>query len=124
MTEMTPDYSTVVENYARMILDGMDMKTLEQFAFDTLVDNLTKDFETVEDLIDEIRECYDDEVVEDLIKWSTLFTTPSGLFLEWLHLLHGMFFLQREIPNCSEHMINNVQKSNIVIQTASMQSNI
>lgn len=68
MTEMTPDYSTVVENYARMILDGMDMKTLEQFAFDTLVDNLTKDFETVEDLIDEIRECYDDEVVEDLIK--------------------------------------------------------
>ena len=66
MTEMTPDFSTVVENYARMILDGMDHKTLEQFAFDTLVDNLTKDYETVEDLLDEIREQYDDEIANDL----------------------------------------------------------
>jgi hypothetical protein len=68
MTEMTPDYSTVVENYARMILDGMDMKSLEQFAFDTLVDNLTKQFETVDELIEEIKEIYDEEVAEDLIK--------------------------------------------------------
>lgn len=68
MTEMTPDYSTVVENYARMILDGMDMKTLEQFAFDTLVDNLTKQFETVDELIEEIKEIYDEEIAEDLIK--------------------------------------------------------
>jgi len=67
-TEMTPDYSTVVENYARMILDGMDMKSLEQFAFDTLVDNLTKQFETVDELIEEIKEIYDEEVAEDLIK--------------------------------------------------------
>ena len=66
MTEMTPDFSTVVENYAQMILDGMDYKSLEQFALDTLVDNLTKQFETVEELIEEIREIYDDEVANDL----------------------------------------------------------
>ena len=66
MTEMTPDFSTVVENYAQMILDGMDYKTLEQFAFDTLVNNLTQDYETVEDLLDEIREQYDEEVANDI----------------------------------------------------------
>lgn len=67
MTEMTPDFSTVVENYAQMILDGMDYKSLEQFALDTLVDNLTKQFETVDELIEEIREVYDDEVANDLV---------------------------------------------------------
>ena len=67
MTEMTPDFSTVVENYAQMILDGMDYKSLEQFALDTLVDNLTKQFETVDELIEEIREIYDDEVANDLL---------------------------------------------------------
>ena len=61
-----PDFSTVVENYAQFILDGMDYKTLEQFAFDTLVNNLTQDYETVEDLIDEIREQYDEEIANDL----------------------------------------------------------
>ena len=67
MTEMTPDFSTVVENYAQMILDGMDYKSLEQFALDTLIDNLTKQFETVDELIEEIREVYDDEVANDLL---------------------------------------------------------
>ena len=67
MTEMTPDFSTVVENYAQMILDGMDMKSLEQFALDTLIDNLTKQFETVDELIEEIEEVYDEEVANDLI---------------------------------------------------------
>ena len=67
MTQNTPDFSTVVENYAQMILDGMDYKSLEQFALDTLVDNLTKQFETVEELIEEIREIYNDEVANDLL---------------------------------------------------------
>ena len=66
MTETTPDFSTVVENYAQMILDGMDVKTLEQFAFDTLVDNLTKQYETVDELLEEIKEIYDEEIANDL----------------------------------------------------------
>jgi len=66
MTEMTPDFSTVVENYAQMILDGMDYKTLEQFAFETLVDNLTKQYETVDELLEEIKDIYDEEIANDI----------------------------------------------------------
>ena len=63
---MTPDFSTVVENYAQMILDGMDYKTLEQFAFETLVDNLTKQYETVDELLEEIKDIYDEEIANDI----------------------------------------------------------
>lgn len=66
MTQITPDFATVVENYARFIIDGMDYKTLEQFAFDSIYDNLTKDYETVEELIEEIRDQYDEEIANDL----------------------------------------------------------
>ena len=66
MTEMTPDFSTVVENYAQMILDGMDYKSLEQFAFETLVDNLTKQYETVDELLEEIKDIYDEEIANDI----------------------------------------------------------
>ena len=68
MTESMPDFSTLVENYANFILDGMDHKTMEQFVFDTLYNTLTTDYETVEDLIDEIRGTYDDDVVNQLIE--------------------------------------------------------
>ena len=63
MTKTTPNFSTVVENYAKVIIDGMDDKTLEQFAFDTLVNSLTQDYETVDEIIDEIRDQYDEETV-------------------------------------------------------------
>ena len=61
-----PDFSTVVGNYAQFIMDSMDMKSMEQFVYDTLVNNLTQDYETVEDLIDEIREQYDEDIANDL----------------------------------------------------------
>jgi len=68
MTE-TPviDFSTLAERYANFVIDGMDLKTMEQFVFDMLYDSFTETHETVEDLIDEIREDYDDEVVAMLI---------------------------------------------------------
>ena len=34
------------ENYINMILDGMDMDTLVQFAFDSMFDNRDRDWET------------------------------------------------------------------------------
>jgi hypothetical protein len=68
MTESMPDFSTLVENYANFIVDGMDQKSLTQFVFDTLYNTLTTDYETVEDLIDEIRQAYDDDVVNQLIE--------------------------------------------------------
>ena len=52
----TNDHSTLVERYAEQILDSMDMKTMERFVYDTLVENLT-DY-TEDELITEISETY------------------------------------------------------------------
>ena len=51
--------------YAEMIVEGMDMKLLIEFAEDSIVDNI-KDYE-IEDLEEEICDCYGKEVWEDLI---------------------------------------------------------
>ena len=45
--------------YAEMIVEGMDMKTLEVFAIEMVEQNL-KDY-TVEDLKEEITDCYGEE---------------------------------------------------------------
>ncbi len=57
----TDNRSTLIESYAEQIMDGMDMKTMEQFVFDTLVDNLNS--YTEEELIAEITE-YNPELLE------------------------------------------------------------
>jgi len=53
------------ENYTNMILDGMDMDSLIQFAFDNIMDNL-KDWDE-DDVKEEILECYDEEMLNDLL---------------------------------------------------------
>ena len=53
------------ENYANMVLDGMDMDSLVQFAFDNIMDNL-KEWDE-EDIKSEILECYDEEMLNDLM---------------------------------------------------------
>lgn len=58
----TDDFSTLVEKYAEQIMDSMDMKTMEQFVFDTLVDNL-KSY-TPEELIAEVTE-YNPDLLEE-----------------------------------------------------------
>lgn len=58
----TDDFSTLVEKYAEFVMDSMDYKTMEQFVFDTLVSSYNEYSE--EELISEIRELYDDEVLE------------------------------------------------------------
>jgi aminoglycoside phosphotransferase family enzyme len=58
----TDNFSELVEKYAEQIMDSMDMKTMEQFVFDTLVENLNNYSES--ELINEIRECYGDEMLE------------------------------------------------------------
>jgi len=52
----TNDLSTLVDRYAEQLMDSMDMKTMEQFVFDTLVENLTN--YTHEELITEISDHY------------------------------------------------------------------
>jgi hypothetical protein len=59
----TDDFSGLVEKYAEHVMDSMDMKTMEQFVFDTIVENLNS--YTEEELINEVREYYGDEWFED-----------------------------------------------------------
>jgi len=50
--------------YAEMIVDGMDMKSLVTFAVEMIEQNL-KDY-TVEDLKEEITDCYGEETWTDM----------------------------------------------------------
>jgi hypothetical protein len=58
----TTDLNSLVEKYAEQIMDSMDMKTMEQFVFDTLHQQYSCYSE--EELINEIKETYP-ELLED-----------------------------------------------------------
>lgn len=58
----TFDRDSLIENYVQQIIDGMDMKTMEQMVYDTLKDNLSSYSD--EELITEVEE-YDPELLED-----------------------------------------------------------
>jgi hypothetical protein len=58
---MTIDRDSLIADYAQQILDGMDMKTMECFVYDTLKDNLSS--YTDEELVDEVEE-YNPELLE------------------------------------------------------------
>ncbi len=55
------DRNSLIESYAQQILDGMDMKTMECFVYDTLKDNLESYSD--EELIEEVKE-YNPELLE------------------------------------------------------------
>jgi hypothetical protein len=59
-----------VENYAERIVDDMDTKTLMQFAYDTIVENLG--IQSPEDILNEISCVYDDDIVEELLESVTV----------------------------------------------------
>ena len=54
------------ENYANMLIDGMDRDTLRQFAFDTIMHNMEQ--WDVEDMKEEVVDVYDTEMWEDLVE--------------------------------------------------------
>ena len=58
------DLFTVNENYANMIIDGMDMDSLCQFAFDSIIANLNDYNE--DDLSEEVLQNYDEETLHSL----------------------------------------------------------
>ena len=60
---MTFNRDSLIAAYAQQILDGMDMKTMECFVYDTLVQNLFSYSD--EDLITEVTE-YNPELLEDV----------------------------------------------------------
>ena len=57
------DTENLVEQYAAYVMESMDMKTMEQFVFDTLYEC----YSTYDDdqLIGEITECYGEEWFAD-----------------------------------------------------------
>ena len=66
MTETTDniiDRDELQEAYVKSILDGMDWKTMEQFVYDTLNDNMNK--YTVDELIEEV-DAYYPELLEEV----------------------------------------------------------
>jgi hypothetical protein len=58
---MTFNRAQLVQDYAQSILDGMDMKTMECFVYDTLIENLSSYSD--ETLITEVTE-YNPELLE------------------------------------------------------------
>ena len=66
MTQMTDniiDRDSLQEAYVKSIVDGMDWKTMEQFVYDTLNDNMDK--YTVDELIEEV-DAYYPELLEEV----------------------------------------------------------
>ena len=65
------DLFTLKENYANMIIDGMDMDSLCQFAFDSIIANLNDYNE--DDLREEVLQNYDEETLHSLYpeQWLT-----------------------------------------------------
>lgn len=59
-----------VENYAERIVDDMDTKTLMQFAYDAIVENLN--IQSPDDILEQISCVYDDEIVEELLESVTV----------------------------------------------------
>ena len=76
MTNLTEgQLSDLIEIYANQIVDGMDMKTMEQFVFDVIVDSFHGKDE--KEVIAEIRCMIDDEDVAEMI--STVGADPDTL---------------------------------------------
>jgi hypothetical protein len=59
----TFDRDSLIETYVQQIIDGMDMKTMVGFVYDTLIDNLLPYSD--EELIAEVKE-YNPELLEDV----------------------------------------------------------
>ena len=59
------DLQELKENYINMIIDGMDMDSLCQMAFDLLLDSYQD--ATEDDMIEEIKDLYDADTLIDLL---------------------------------------------------------
>ena len=52
--------------YATLMMDSMDIKSMEQFVFDTIYDNLEMAKE--DELKEDIKDMYGDDVLNEMIK--------------------------------------------------------
>jgi len=70
MTLSKEKLSNLIENYANLIIDGMDTKDLEVMVFDLL----TREYETYteDQILGEVEELYGEELVADLVESVTV----------------------------------------------------
>ena len=67
MKKLTEDQlDKLKENYANMMIDGMDMDSLVQFAFDSIMHNM--EMWDQADITEEIVDLYDEEMLNDLLE--------------------------------------------------------
>lgn len=66
MTLSSDQLQQIVEAYAERMVDNMDTKTMEQFVFDTIMENLS--IQSEEDILHHVSYYYDDEELSELIK--------------------------------------------------------
>lgn len=67
MKKLTEDQlDKLKENYANMIVDGMDMSTLVTFAVDSIMHNM--EMWDQADITEEIVDLYDEEMLNDLLE--------------------------------------------------------
>lgn len=66
MTLSSHQLQQIAEAYAERMVDNMDIKTMEQFVFDTIMENLS--IQSEEDILHHVSDYYDDEELSELIK--------------------------------------------------------
>ena len=66
MSLSSDQLSQLIQLYAEQVVDGMDVRDLCSFAIDTICDNM--DGMSESEVLQEIRDLYDDEVLNDLLE--------------------------------------------------------
>ena len=66
MTMTSEQLEDLKSNYCEMIMDGMDMDTLIQLAYDLLMDSYADSTEA--ELKEEILDLYDEEMLNDMLE--------------------------------------------------------
>ena len=62
----TQQWDDLIEQYTEIIVDGMDWKDMHRFVFDTISRDL-KELESRQDLCDDIKYTFDQEMLDELI---------------------------------------------------------
>ena len=77
MTLTQDQYDQLLANYIEMVVDGMDLDSLLQFASEQLEINLRENCSTPDELIDEISLFYDEDYVNEMVESVTTESTRN-----------------------------------------------
>ena len=79
MAITSKQHNEIAEQFAELVVDGMDMKTLVQYVYDDLIEYYEKcDQEELREQIDEYDEDLYDELLENVTNETVLDTNNTG----------------------------------------------